>query len=82
MVDPLCKPSDKADRPESAPDSDSRERGAGRGASCRKRHRKTGRQCCRSRAPSFADRVAAAVPSGFRRNSALASLRSSRLSYG
>ena len=43
-----------------APDSDSRERGAGRGASCRKKHRKTGRSCCRSRTPSFADRVAAA----------------------
>ncbi|MGH8710949.1 MAG: hypothetical protein ACREVA_06495, partial [Burkholderiales bacterium] len=65
-----------------APDSDSRERGAGRGARCRKKHCKMGRSCCRSRTPSFADRVAAAVPTGFRRNAALASLRSSCLSYG
>ena len=36
------------------------QRGAGRGASCRKEHCKTGRYCCRSRTPSFADRVAAA----------------------
>ncbi len=47
------------------PDSDSRERGAGRGACCRKKHCKMVRSCCRSRTPSFADRVAAApVPSG------------------
>jgi hypothetical protein len=53
-----------ADRVAGAPDSDSRERGAGRGASCRKKHSETGRYCCRSRTPSFADRVAAADPSG------------------
>jgi hypothetical protein len=45
------------------------QRGAGRGASCRKKHCKTGRYCCRSRTPSFADRVAAApclaAPLGF-----------------
>src|SRR5712691_1424514 len=40
------------------------QRSAGRGASCRKRHCETGRHCCRSRTPSFADRVAAAVPLG------------------
>jgi len=82
MVDPLRKPSDKADRPESAPDSVSRSV-VREGAQAAARNTvKTGRSCCRSRTPSFADRVAAAVPTGFRRNAALASLRSSCLSYG
>src|SRR5713101_10063661 len=74
---PLRKPSDKADRPKRHPGLGLAQRGAGRGASCCKKHRKTGRSCCHSRTPSFAYRVAAAVPSGFRRNAALASLRSS-----
>ena len=68
MATPLGKPSDKADRPDKRPGLGLAQRGAGRGASCCKKHRKTGRSCCRSRTPSFAYRVAAAVPSGFRRN--------------
>ena len=60
MAIPLGKPSDKADRPERRPGLELAQRGAGRGASCRKRHCETGRYCCRSRTPSFADRVAAA----------------------
>ena len=62
MVDPLRKPSDKADRPERRPGLGLAKRGAVRGASCRKKHCNTGRSCCRSRTPSFADRVAAARP--------------------
>ncbi len=64
MARPLGKPSDNAERPERRPGLGLAQRGAGRGASCRKKHRKTGRSCCRSRTPSFADRVAAAVPPG------------------
>ena len=64
MVDPIHKPSNKADRPERRPGLGLAQRGAGRGASCRKKHCKMGRSCCRSRTPSFADRVAAAVPPG------------------
>ena len=60
MVITLGKPSDKVDRLERRPGLGLAQRGAGRGASCRKKHRKMGRSCCRSRAPSFADRVAAA----------------------
>jgi hypothetical protein len=61
---PLASRATKQTARKGAPDSDSRERGAGRGASWRKKHCKMGRSCCRSRTPSFADRVAAAVPSG------------------
>ena len=64
MAIPLGKPSDKADRPDKRPGLGLAQRGAGRGASCRKKYHKTGRSCCRSRTPSFADRVAAAVPPG------------------
>ena len=64
MAIPLGKPSDKADRPERRPGLGLAQRGAGRDASCCKKHCKMGRSCCRSRTPSFADRVAAAVPPG------------------
>ena len=48
-----------------APDSDSHSVEREGAQSCRKRRRSMGRSCCRSRTPSFADRVAAApVPSG------------------
>ncbi|MGH8710698.1 MAG: hypothetical protein ACREVA_05205 [Burkholderiales bacterium] len=76
MAITLGKPSDKADHPERRPGLGLAKRGAGRGASCRKKHRKMGRSCCRSRTPSFADRVAAAVPSGCWQNAASAALRS------
>ncbi len=64
MAIPLGKPSDKADRTERRPGLGLAQRGAGRGASCSKKHRQSRRSCCRFRTPSFADRVAAAVPSG------------------
>ncbi|MGH8710816.1 MAG: hypothetical protein ACREVA_05820, partial [Burkholderiales bacterium] len=66
MARPLGKPSDNAERPERRPGLGLAQRGAGRGASCRKKHRKTGRSCCRSRTPSFADRVAGAPDSDSR----------------
>ena len=61
---PLASRATKQTARISTPDSVSRERGAGRGASWRRKRRKTGRSCCRSRTPSFAYRVAAAVPPG------------------
>ena len=50
----------KSNQREGRPGLGLAERGAGRGARCRKKHCETGRSCCRSRTPSFADRVAAA----------------------
>ena len=38
MAIPLGKPSDKADRPDKRPGLGLAQRGAGRGASCRKKH--------------------------------------------
>jgi hypothetical protein len=73
MVDPPSQAERQSRSPEKRPGLGLAKRGAGRGASCRKKHCETGRSCCRSRTPSFADRVAAAVPTGFQRNAALAS---------
>ncbi|MGH8753154.1 MAG: hypothetical protein ACREUJ_04620 [Burkholderiales bacterium] len=42
MASPLGKPSDKVDHPERRPGFGLAQRGAGRGASCRKKHSKNG----------------------------------------
>ena len=60
---PLASRATKQTGRKGAPDSVSRSV-VGEGAqSCCKKHRKTGCSCCRSRTPSFADRVAAAPDS-------------------
>jgi hypothetical protein len=74
MVDPPSQAERQSRSPEKAPRTRTRVSVEREGAQAAARNTvKTGRSCCRSRTPSFADRVAAAVPTGFRRNAALAS---------
>jgi len=61
---PLASRATKQTARKGAPDSVSRSVAREGAQSCRKKHRETGRSCCRSRTPSFAGRVAAAVPLG------------------